>query len=75
MNVIIVILAIINSLLALGGYLYILKIMVFDEPDAKAADKIKIPKIQTIVMIVIVALIIFLGVWPDSILQFIVVPV
>ena len=75
MNVIIVILAIINSLLALGGYLYLLKIMLFDEPDAKATDKIKIPIIQKIVMITIAVLIIFLGVWPDSIMQFVVVPV
>jgi proton-translocating NADH-quinone oxidoreductase chain N len=75
MNVIIVILAIINSLLALGGYLYILKIMLFDEPDAKTVDKIKIPIIQKIVMITIAVLIIFLGVWPNSIMQFIVVPI
>ena len=45
--------------------------MLFDEADAKTADKIKIPIVQTIVMIIIVALIIFLGIWPDSILQFI----
>ena len=71
MNIFIVIMAIINSVLALGGYLYILKYMLFDEPDAKAADKIKIPIVQTIVMIIIVVLIIFIGIWPDSILQFI----
>ncbi|MBY9000085.1 MAG: hypothetical protein KGD64_04160 [Candidatus Heimdallarchaeota archaeon] len=71
MNVLIVIMAILNSLLALGSYLYILKIMLFDEPDAKAVDKIEIPIIQTIVMSIMVVLIIFLGIWPDSILHFI----
>ncbi len=71
MNIVIVVMAIINSMLALGGYLYILKIMLFDESDAKATDKIKIPIIQIVVMSIMAVLIIFFGIWPDSILQFI----
>jgi proton-translocating NADH-quinone oxidoreductase chain N len=67
MNILIVIMAIINSLLALGGYLYILKYMLFDEPDAKAADKIRIPIVQTIVMTIIVVIIIIIGVWPGGV--------
>jgi len=70
-NILLVIMAIINSLLALGGYLYILKYMLFDEPNTKATDKIKTPIVQTIVMIIIAVLIIFLGIWPDSILHLI----
>ena len=71
MNLLLVIMAIINSLLALGGYLYLLKYLLFDEPDAKAEDKIKIPVFQTIALTIIAVIIIILGVWPDSVVSLI----
>ena len=67
MNLVLVILAIINSLLALGGYLYILKIIVFDPPEDKAEDKLKVPVYETIPLILMVVIIIIIGVWPTGV--------
>jgi len=67
MNLVLVILAIINSLLALGGYLYILKIIVFDPPEDKAEDKLKIPVYEAIPLILMVVIIIIIGVWPTGV--------
>ncbi|MFW9851430.1 MAG: complex I subunit 5 family protein [Candidatus Thorarchaeota archaeon] len=67
MNIILVILAILNSLLALGGYLYILKIIVFDPPEDKAEDKLKVPIYEAIPLILMVVIIIIIGVWPTGV--------
>lgn len=67
-NIALVVLAVLNSLLALGGYLYILKIMLFDEPET-TEEKVKIPIFQMISLTIIIVLIIVLGFWPDLILQ------
>jgi NADH:ubiquinone oxidoreductase subunit 2 (subunit N) len=67
-NILIVVMAIINSILALGGYLYILKIMLFDEPEAKAERKIKVPIFEGIALCVIIAVILLLGFWPNGII-------
>ena len=71
MNIVIVIMAIINSLLALGGYLYILKIIVFDKPENDAEDKLKIPVFEGISLVIIALVIILLGVWPEKIFELI----
>ena len=68
-NIALMVTAILNSLLALGGYLYILKIMLFDEPEVKEGEKIKIPIFQMITLTIIVIVILVLGFWPDLILQ------
>ncbi len=68
-NIALVVMAIINSLLALGGYLYILKIMLFDEPEAKSEEKVKIPIFQAISLTILAVVILLLGFWPDLILQ------
>ena len=65
------VMAVLNSLLALGGYLYILKIMLFDEPDP-TDEKVKIPIFEAITLIIIVVIILLLGFWPNGILQAIV---
>ena len=67
-NIALVVMAILNSLLALGGYLYILKIMLFDAPEA-TEEKVKIPLFQMISLSIIVVIILVLGFWPDLILQ------
>ncbi len=67
-NIALVVFAIINSLLALGGYLYILKIMLFDEPEAPE-EKVKISIFQMITLTIIVVIILVLGFWPDLILN------
>jgi len=67
-NIALVVLAVLNSLLALGGYLYILKIMLFDEPEP-TEEKVKIPIFQAISLSIIAVVIIVLGFWPDLILQ------
>ncbi|MCE7741416.1 MAG: hypothetical protein GOP50_03070, partial [Candidatus Heimdallarchaeota archaeon] len=67
-NVALVVMAILNSLLALGGYLYILKIMLFDEPDA-TEEKVKIPIFQAISLTILAVVILVLGFWPNGILQ------
>jgi len=72
MNIIIVIMAIINSLLALGGYLYILKIIVFDKPESDEEDKLKIPVFEGISLTIIAVVIILLGVWPEKVFELIV---
>ena len=61
--------AIINSLLALGGYLYILKKMLFDEPDGEDTGKITIPIFQKIALAIIVVVLIVLGLWPNLIVS------
>ena len=71
MNIIIVIMAIINSLLALGGYLYILKIIVFDKPESDEEDKLKIPVFEGISLTIIAVVIILLGVWPAKVFELI----
>ncbi|OLS33160.1 MAG: F(420)H(2) dehydrogenase subunit N [Candidatus Heimdallarchaeota archaeon AB_125] len=68
-SILLVIMAIINSLLALGGYLYILKKMLFDEPDGEDTGKIKIPIFQKIALAIIVVVLIVLGLWPDLIVS------
>jgi multicomponent Na+:H+ antiporter subunit D len=72
MNLAIVIFAIVNSLLALGGYLYILKIIVFDEAEEKVEDKLKIPTFEGISLSIIAVILILLGVWPEKIFDLIV---
>jgi multicomponent Na+:H+ antiporter subunit D len=67
MNVLLAVMAIINAVLALGGYLYILKFIVFDEPEAKAEEKLKIPVFEAIALIIMVLVIIVLGVWPTEV--------
>jgi len=67
-NIALVVMAILNSLLALGGYLYILKIMLFDEPDAKE-EKVKIPIFQAISLTILALVILVLGFWPNGMLQ------
>ncbi|NPD88026.1 MAG: hypothetical protein HGN29_04850 [Asgard group archaeon] len=71
-SIALVIFAIINSLLALGGYLYILKIMLFDEPVAKADEKVKIPIFQMVSLTILAVVILLFGFWPNGILQAIV---
>ena len=72
MNLILVIFAVINSVLALGGYLYILKYIVFDPPEAKAEEKLKIPKFEAIPLIIMMVIVIILGVWPGKVFEYIV---
>lgn len=71
-NIALVVLAIINSLLALGGYLYILKIMLFDEPVDKAEEKVKIPIFQMVSLTILAVVILLFGFWPNGIIQAIV---
>ncbi|MHA1396335.1 MAG: complex I subunit 5 family protein [Candidatus Heimdallarchaeaceae archaeon] len=71
MSITIVIMAIINAVLALGGYLYILKYIVFDEPETKNEGKIKIPVFEAIPLIILVVIIILLGVWPQKLFSYI----
>ena len=68
-NIALVVFAIINSLLALGGYLYILKIMLFDEPTEKADEKVKIPIFQMISLTILAVVILLFGFWPNGIMQ------
>ncbi|MHA1952815.1 MAG: complex I subunit 5 family protein [Candidatus Heimdallarchaeaceae archaeon] len=68
-NIALVVLAIINSLLALGGYLYILKIMLFDEPVAKAEEKVKIPLFQMVSLTILAVVILLFGFWPNGMMQ------
>ncbi|MCG3225455.1 MAG: hypothetical protein H7645_00935, partial [Candidatus Heimdallarchaeota archaeon] len=68
-NIALVVLAIVNSLLALGGYLYILKIMLFDEPVDKAAEKVKIPIFQMVSLTILAVVILLFGFWPNGIMQ------
>lgn len=72
MNLILVIFAVINSVLALGGYLYILKYIVFDPPEAKAEEKLKIPKFEAIPLTIMMVIVILLGVWPGKVFEYIV---
>ena len=67
-SILLVVMAIINSLLALGGYLYILKKMLFDEPEGEDTGKIKVPLFEKIALIIIVVVLIVLGLWPDLII-------
>jgi len=67
-NIALVVMAILNSLLALGGYLYILKIMLFDVPEP-TEEKVKIPIFEAITLSIIAVIIIVLGFWPDLILN------
>jgi formate hydrogenlyase subunit 3/multisubunit Na+/H+ antiporter MnhD subunit len=67
MNILLVVMAIINAVLALGGYLYILKFIVFDEPEVKAEEKLKVPAFEAIALIIMVLVIIVLGVWPTEV--------
>jgi proton-translocating NADH-quinone oxidoreductase chain N len=68
-SIALVIAAIINSLLALGGYLYILKIMLFDEPTEKAEEKVKIPIFQMVSLTILAVVILLFGFWPNGIMQ------
>ncbi|MCG3255628.1 MAG: hypothetical protein KAU62_06050 [Candidatus Heimdallarchaeota archaeon] len=68
-SILLVVMAIFNSLLALGGYLYILKKMLFDEPDAKDTGKIKIPIFEKMALAIIAVVLIVLGLWPDLIVS------
>jgi proton-translocating NADH-quinone oxidoreductase chain N len=68
-SIALVIAAIINSLLALGGYLYILKIMLFDEPVNKAEEKVKIPIFQMVSLSILAVVILLFGFWPNGIMQ------
>jgi len=68
-NIALVVVAIINSLLALGGYLYILKIMLFDEPIDKAEEKVKIPVFQMVSLTILAVVILLFGFWPNGIMQ------
>ena len=68
-SIALVIAAIINSLLALGGYLYILKIMLFDESPDKAEEKVKIPIFQMVSLTILAAVILLFGFWPNGIMQ------
>jgi formate hydrogenlyase subunit 3/multisubunit Na+/H+ antiporter MnhD subunit len=68
-NIALVVFAVINSLLALGGYLYILKIMLFDEPVAKADEKVKIPIFQMVSLTILAVVILLFGFWPNGIMQ------
>ena len=71
MNIVIVIMAVINSLLALGGYLYILKIIVFDKPESDEGEKLKIPTFEGISLGIMAVVIILLGVWPEKVFDLI----
>ena len=68
-SIALVVFAIINSLLALGGYLYILKIMLFDEPVDKADEKVKIPIFQMVSLTILAVVILLFGFWPNGIMQ------
>lgn len=72
MNLLLVIFAVINSVLALGGYLYILKYIVFDPPEAKAEEKLKVPKFEAIPLTIMMVIVILLGVWPGKVFEYIV---
>ncbi|MHA1685916.1 MAG: complex I subunit 5 family protein [Candidatus Heimdallarchaeaceae archaeon] len=71
MNVAIVILAVINSILALGGYLYLLKYIVFDEPEEKSEAPIKVPVWEAIALIILVISLIVIGLWPTKLFSII----
>ena len=68
-SIALVVFAIINSLLALGGYLYILKIMLFDEPVDKAEEKVKIPIFQMVSLTILAVVILLFGFWPNGMMQ------
>lgn len=71
MNVALVILAAINSLLALGGYLYLLKYLVFDAPDETDKEKPKIPLWETLSLLILMISLIVIGFWPTKVFSII----
>jgi len=64
MNIALVILATINSILALGGYLYLLKYVLFDKPEDES--KVRVPLFETIVLTIMSLALIVIGLWPTK---------
>ncbi len=71
-NIIIAILAVINSLLALGGYLYVLKYILFDASETKSEDKVKIPFFEGLTLGFMAVLLIVIGIYPKLLLELII---
>ncbi len=72
MNITLVIFAAINSVLALGGYLYIIKYIVFDEPtdDTKILNE-KLSLSLSIPLITMAVILLVLGIWPGKLFELI----
>ena len=70
MNVVLVTFAGINAILALAGYLLLLKYVVFDEPKEEKKE-IKIPIFEGIVLSIIAIVLIFIGLWPEKLIELI----
>ncbi|MHA1302551.1 MAG: complex I subunit 5 family protein [Candidatus Heimdallarchaeaceae archaeon] len=71
MNIALVIFAVTNSVLALGGYLYIIKYIVFDEPKVKGDAEKRISVFQATPLIIMAVIIILLGIWPGKLFELI----
>lgn len=70
MNVVLVTFAGINAILALAGYLLLLKYVVFDEPKEEKKE-IKIPIFEGVVLSIIAIVLIFIGLWPEKLIELI----